>query len=190
MRRLQPKPSSPPASDTSALLTATSPSSDLADLIFAGSARRTCSTHQQRHRGRQLPPRPCLLFAHAQLLSPLRQRQGHSRPAAHTAAASNTGQRQALSSSPPGTALRPPLSRYLFRQRRLNAQIETANPHRLRHTFGSDMARCGVRLPILQKMMGHADSKTTLQYINLSMADIAQEFERAAVEIHKRYAGR
>ena len=54
-------------------------------------------------------------------------------------------------------------------------------------TFGADMARSGVRLPILQKMMGHADSKTTLQYINLSMADVAAEFQRAAEEIHKRY---
>lgn len=77
--------------------------------------------------------------------------------------------------------------RSLFRHRRRNEKLKTANPHRLRHTFGADMARSGVRLPILQKMMGHADSKTTLQYINLSMADVAAEFQRAAEEIHKRY---
>ena len=39
----------------------------------------------------------------------------------------------------------------------------------------------------LQKMMGHEDSKMTLRYINLSIADIAAEFQRAAEEIHKRY---
>lgn len=77
--------------------------------------------------------------------------------------------------------------RSLFRYRRRNEKLKNANPHRLRHTFGTDMARSGVRLPILQKMMGHADSKTTLQYINLSMADVAAEFQRAAEEIHKRY---
>jgi integrase/recombinase XerC len=77
--------------------------------------------------------------------------------------------------------------RSLFRHRRKNDDIKTANPHRLRHTFGADMARSGVRLPILQKMMGHADSKTTLQYINLSMVDIANEFNRASKEINKRY---
>ena len=37
------------------------------------------------------------------------------------------------------------------------------------------MARAGVRLPILQRMMGHADAATTLHYIRLSMADIAEE---------------
>jgi len=77
--------------------------------------------------------------------------------------------------------------RSLFRYRRRDEKIENANPHRLRHTFGTDMARAGVRLHILQKMMGHEDSKTTLIYINLSMADIAAEFQRAAKEIHKRY---
>jgi integrase/recombinase XerC len=77
--------------------------------------------------------------------------------------------------------------RSLFRHRRRKEIIKTANPHRLRHTFGTDMARCGVRLPILQKMMGHADSKMTLQYINLSMADIAAEFQRASAAIYKRY---
>ena len=77
--------------------------------------------------------------------------------------------------------------RSLFRYRRRDEKIETANPHRLRHTFGADMARCGVRLPILQKMMGHEDSKMTLKYINLSMSDIATEFQRAAKEIHERY---
>jgi integrase/recombinase XerC len=78
--------------------------------------------------------------------------------------------------------------RSLFRHRRkTSGELTQANPHRLRHTFGADMARSGVRLPILQRMMGHADSKTTLQYINLSMADIAIEYSRAIECITKRY---
>jgi site-specific recombinase XerD len=77
--------------------------------------------------------------------------------------------------------------RSLFRYRRRDEKIANANPHRLRHTFGTDMARSGVRLPILQRMMGHEDSKMTLRYIHLSMSDIAAEFYRAAKEIHKRY---
>lgn len=86
-----------------------------------------------------------------------------------------------------GRAMTPSGLRSLFRHRRLNEKIKNANPHRLRHTFGSDMARAGVRLPILQRMMGHEDSKMTLRYINLSISDIAAEFQRAAKEIHKRY---
>jgi site-specific recombinase XerD len=77
--------------------------------------------------------------------------------------------------------------RSLFRQRRLLPGMAHANPHRLRHTFGADMARAGVRLPVLQQMMGHDDPATTLQYINLSMADIAAEFQRANEQIRRRY---
>lgn len=77
--------------------------------------------------------------------------------------------------------------RSLFRHRRRHSKLRNANPHRLRHTFGSDMARAGVRLPILQKMMGHQDSRMTLKYIHLSMADVAAEFERALEQIRKRY---
>lgn len=77
--------------------------------------------------------------------------------------------------------------RSLFRQRRRDHAMARANPHRFRHTFGADMARAGVRLPILQRMMGHADAATTLQYIHLSMADIADEYRRAVEEIQRRY---
>ncbi len=86
-----------------------------------------------------------------------------------------------------GRPMTPDGLRSLFRWRRLDASIAKANPHRFRHTFGADMARSGVRLPILQVMMGHADAKMTLQYINLSMADIADEYQRAMKEIQKRY---
>ncbi len=78
--------------------------------------------------------------------------------------------------------------RSLFRHRRsAELSVANANPHRWRHTFGTDMARAGVRLPTLQKMMGHASSDTTLQYINLSMADIADEYRRAMTKIQQRY---
>jgi integrase len=86
-----------------------------------------------------------------------------------------------------GFAMTPDGIRSLFRHRRRDRNIENANPHRLRHTFGADMARAGVRLPVLQRMMGHEDSKMTLHYINLSMSDVADEFQRAAAEIHRRY---
>ena len=89
-----------------------------------------------------------------------------------------------------GHAMTPAGLRSLFRYRRRDEKLANANPHRLRHTFGADMARAGVRLPILQKMMGHADAKMTLQYVNLSMDDVAAEFQRAAKEIHKRYTAK
>jgi integrase/recombinase XerC len=79
--------------------------------------------------------------------------------------------------------------RRVFRTRRSEALLAKANPHRLRHTFGTDMARSGVRLPILQRMMGHAYPETTLQYVNVSMADIATEFHRAVAKLIERYGG-
>lgn len=77
--------------------------------------------------------------------------------------------------------------RSLFRHRRLDPALFNANAHRFRHTFGADMAREGVRLPVLQRLMGHADSSTTLRYIHLSMADISAEFRRAVEAIGQRY---
>jgi len=77
--------------------------------------------------------------------------------------------------------------RSLFRQRRRNADLAVANPHRFRHTFGADMARAGVRLPFLQRLMGHASAQTTLGYVQLSMSDLADEYRRALREIQKRY---
>lgn len=77
--------------------------------------------------------------------------------------------------------------RSLFRHRRKDAELSRANAHRFRHTFGSDMARAGVRLPILQRMMGHAHPETTLQYVNLSMSDVIAEYRRASARIHRRY---
>jgi site-specific recombinase XerD len=86
-----------------------------------------------------------------------------------------------------GQPMTPAGLRSLFRQRRRRRVLTSANPHRFRHTFGADMARAGVRLPVLQQMMGHADLKTTLQYVRLSMADVADEFRRALKMIAVRY---
>lgn len=80
--------------------------------------------------------------------------------------------------------------RSLFRHRRRDRAVARANPHRFRHTFGADMARSGVRLPVLQRMMGHADDATTLRYIQLSMADIADEYQRAIEKLQARYRDR
>jgi site-specific recombinase XerD len=86
-----------------------------------------------------------------------------------------------------GRPMTPAGLRSLFRHRRRDHAVARANPHRFRHTFGADMARAGVRLPILQRMMGHADDTTTLRYIQLSMGDIADEYRRAVDKLQHRY---
>jgi site-specific recombinase XerD len=86
-----------------------------------------------------------------------------------------------------GLAMTPAGLRSVFRSHRKPSALQTANPHRFRHTFGADMARGGVSLSVLQKLLGHSSPEQTLQYINLSMADVADAFRAAAAEIHKRY---
>jgi integrase/recombinase XerC len=74
-----------------------------------------------------------------------------------------------------------------FRYKRKVSNILRANPHRFRHTFGRDMATYGVELPVLQRMMGHADAKTTLRYINLRMSDVAAEYNKIQEKLKDRY---
>lgn len=86
-----------------------------------------------------------------------------------------------------GRPMTPAGLRSLFRCRRRRPNLAAANPHRFRHTFGADMARAGVQLPALQKLMGHADLSTTMSYIALSLADIDDEYQRALARIRERY---
>lgn len=78
--------------------------------------------------------------------------------------------------------------RSLFRKRRLRLNIPMARPHQFRHAFASDMARAGVPLTTIQRLMGHADPNTSMIYINLFMEDIKAEYDRAMVRIQERYA--
>jgi integrase/recombinase XerD len=69
--------------------------------------------------------------------------------------------------------------RSLFRHHRLVSKVPQANPHRFRHTFGSDMVRAGISLPALMHLMGHADIHTTMLYVQLAPEDVWREFARA-----------
>jgi integrase/recombinase XerD len=69
--------------------------------------------------------------------------------------------------------------RSLFRYHRQTTGVTLANPHRFRHTFASDMVRAGVSLPALMQLMGHADIKTTLIYIEVTPLEVYQQYARA-----------
>lgn len=77
--------------------------------------------------------------------------------------------------------------RRLFRYRRMDPALRSANPHRFRHTFGADMAREGVTIPVLQRLMGHAQPDTTMQYVELNLSDVSAEFDRVSARIRSRY---
>ncbi len=69
--------------------------------------------------------------------------------------------------------------RSLFRHHRLCSAVLRANPHRFRHSFGSDMVRNGISLPALQQLMGHAHIRTTMRYVQLVPQDVWREYTRA-----------
>jgi site-specific recombinase XerD len=71
--------------------------------------------------------------------------------------------------------------RSLFRYHRSGSQVPQANPHRFRHTFGADMVRAGISLPALQHLMGHAQIRTTLLYVQLAPQDVWRQY-RDAIE--------
>jgi site-specific recombinase XerD len=69
--------------------------------------------------------------------------------------------------------------RSLFRHHRLVSKIPQANPHRFRHTFGTDMVRAGISLPALMHLMGHAQIHTTMLYVQLAPQDVWREYAHA-----------
>jgi len=52
-------------------------------------------------------------------------------------------------------------------------------PHRLRHTFATEMVRLGVSLPALMQLLGHNDIRMTLRYVQVVQADLQREFHLA-----------
>jgi integrase len=52
-------------------------------------------------------------------------------------------------------------------------------PHRLRHTFASEMLRLGISLPALMQLLGHKDIRMTLRYVQVTQQDRQREFHAA-----------
>lgn len=78
--------------------------------------------------------------------------------------------------------------RSLFRKRSKRLGLPQARPHQFRHAFASDLARAGVPLLTIQRLLGHADPQTSLIYIELFIEDIKIEYDKAMKKIESRYA--
>jgi len=69
--------------------------------------------------------------------------------------------------------------RRIFRTHRLASGALRVRPHRLRHTYGTELASAGIDLLALRELMGHVNPETTAAYVHLSPETLAAEYARA-----------
>jgi integrase/recombinase XerC len=78
-----------------------------------------------------------------------------------------------------GKALTEAGLRKIFRAHRDSSGARRVRPHRLRHTYGTELAAAGIDLLVLRELMGHASPETTARYVHLSPGGLAAEFAAA-----------
>lgn len=75
--------------------------------------------------------------------------------------------------------------RKIFRIHRESSGATRVRPHRLRHTYGTELATAGLDLLALRELMGHASPETTARYVHLSSDTVAAEFAAARAAIDR-----
>jgi integrase/recombinase XerC len=78
-----------------------------------------------------------------------------------------------------GQALTEAGMRRIFRTHRSRSGAQRVRPHRLRHTYGTELAAAGIDLLVLRELMGHASPETTAGYVHLSAETLATEYAKA-----------
>lgn len=73
--------------------------------------------------------------------------------------------------------------RKIFRSHRVSSGATRVRPHRLRHTYGTELAAAGVDLLVLRELMGHVSPETTAGYVHLSADAIAAEYATARAKV-------
>lgn len=69
--------------------------------------------------------------------------------------------------------------RRIFRTHRDRAGAPRVRPHRLRHTYGTELAGAGIDLLVLRDLMGHASPETTAGYVHLSIETLSAQYAAA-----------
>jgi site-specific recombinase XerD len=89
---------------------------------------------------------------------------------------SHTGVLVVLRGPTRGRAMTEAGLRTVFRTHRARSGATRVRPHRLRHTYGTELAAAGIDLLTLRELMGHASPETTARYVHLSSDTLAAEF--------------
>ncbi|WP_307568632.1 tyrosine-type recombinase/integrase [Streptosporangium lutulentum] len=69
--------------------------------------------------------------------------------------------------------------RRIFRTHRQTSGATRVRPHRLRHTYGTELAAAGIDLLVLRDLMGHTNPETTAAYVHLAPEILAAEYAKA-----------
>ena len=69
--------------------------------------------------------------------------------------------------------------------KKANLDHKGYSPHSLRHTFATNMLNAGLRLEVLQQLLGHKHIEMTLQYARLSDVTRETEYFKAMAKIEK-----
>jgi integrase/recombinase XerC len=80
--------------------------------------------------------------------------------------------------------------RRIFRTHRARSGAIRVRPHRLRHSYGTELAAAGIDLLVLRELMGHASPETTAGYVHLSAATLATEYAARPGRCAVRHGGR
>jgi len=60
---------------------------------------------------------------------------------------------------------------------------ERIHPHRLRHTFATEMIRGGMSVQVLMKILGHTTAATTMRYVEIANADLRRAYDSAIKQL-------
>jgi integrase len=66
---------------------------------------------------------------------------------------------------------------------------ENVHPHRLRHTYATELLRYGVSLPGVMKLLGHQSLRMTLRYVEVTNEDLSKAYLNAVTKARQQYAG-
>ncbi len=65
---------------------------------------------------------------------------------------------------------------------------ENVHPHRLRHTYATELLRNGVSLPGIMKLLGHRSLRMTLRYAAITNEDLSRDYLAAIANVNRRYS--
>ena len=60
-------------------------------------------------------------------------------------------------------------------------------PHRLRHSYATEMLRLGISLPALMQLLRHKDIRMTLRYVQVTHQDLQREFHQVRQNAAQRH---